>query len=198
MIPAICVAISLLVTTGCSWESLLWGGGGGIFGTSAYSIAFWAEACNSEPQTYSLYETEESSLGGTFHGSVLENEMSTLSVSNEGLTIMDASVSLIKGSWQKGDVIIEPYSCLNAEASASITKNGLTVSAMASVWDFSGSIHIWGITVTGTVHLGAVGGEFAMGPKGFTWGALAFLVSRYQLIGNTYLRRTSQITLFTN
>lgn len=145
-------------------------GGCGGFGTAAYPCAFLPEACKRVPKTFELYKTEESSMGGTFHGSVLENEISVLSITKYEATLLKTNISLIKGSWQWGDFVLEPYSCLNAGVSAGISKNGIAVEAMVSVWDISGSIDIWGTTITATVHLGSAGGKFALDSNSFAVG----------------------------
>ena len=151
--------INLLVRDLSGFHSAIGGGsgGGGLIST--------------KPKTSgSLKETEKSLWGGTGHGKTLPWEFDLLSVSNEGFTIIDASVSVIDASveWSHSSVTFARF--FSAEASAGITKeDGLHAGFLASMLSADATISFWIFEVELTGYLGAVGAEASLNTNGLSF-----------------------------
>ena len=150
--------INLLVRDLSGFHSAIGGGGGG-----GGLISEMPKASGT------LKDTVNDMWGGTSHGKILPWEFDLFSISNEGFTLIDASVSALEASveWEYASVTVGRF--LTAEASAGITaEDGAHASLMASIASADASISFWIFEVELTGYLGAVGAKASLDVDGIS------------------------------
>ena len=136
------------------------GGGGGCSYGSAYVYMY----ANEVEKSGHLEERQKPMFGGTRYTDILPWVYSVFEISNEGITLIDASIALTKVSflWDYLDLTITPFDAFSAEISAGLNReDGLHASAIAYMAKPSLSFELFGLDVTFFAYFGAVGAEMA-------------------------------------
>ena len=117
---------------------------------------------------FELYSWSEECCGGMMYGKVLSGNISGPSITDEGLTLISADVSMIRCyiEWDHHKVSIGDM--LNVNVSANISGSGASLGAMVSAWSPSITVYTDKGTFVYTLYVGAFGvkGGFILGESG--------------------------------
>ena len=141
-----------------------WGGGSGGGGP-----------LTERPKTSGALREGADHIGGiTRRAKILPWEFDILSASNEGLTLIDASVSLNEVSLEWDHLSVTLLRSFCAEASAGITKeDGLHAGVMASIVSADITISFWAFEAQFIGYVGAIGIKAGLNTNGFSAGYAA-------------------------
>ena len=102
---------------------------------------------------------------------VLPYEFSMLSLSSDGVTLIDANIAMMDVVGEYGLIEFSAYRAFSLEASAGITQSdGAHVKAMASIFSASVSVDFGFLEFSATGYLGAIGATAGFDLDGFTVG----------------------------
>ena len=130
------------------------GGVGAVKAVSESDIAFSYDYC--------LYDSTWDDPATAFPGKMLSGEISALSVSPESITLISADFTYMSFSWQLGNLNLRPIDYLSAEVDLSVGSHS-GINAMVSIWDPSVSFDAFGLCITLTGHIGAIGAGLSAG-----------------------------------